>query len=242
MKVTDKIIWIVLIWFVLVCTGIAMAETVYVTDQLVISLRRGKSGEQEKEIIKTIKTDTPLEVLESEKGDPYLKVRLQSGEEGYVLGQYVSKQTPKPVIISRLQKEVEQLQNKLDEVTNKRDQMAGELKVIQREKSGKEEELNSYSAGLEKELSSTRKDLQTLKEEYDILLDKSKRVVEISKERDDLKEQNIQLTSEVRFLREEKNRLMRSGVIKWFLAGGGVFFFGWLIGKISRKKKQGLAI
>jgi len=240
MKLTDKIIWFALTWFVLVCSSIALAETVYVTDQLVITVRRGKSGEHA--IIKTVKTGTPLEVLESAEGDPYVKVRLQSGEEGYALGQYLSKQTPKPVIIDSLKKEVAQLQNKLDEVEKKRDQLADELKDIRKEKSGKEKELSGYVTGLETELAKTKQDLQTLKEEYDALVDKSERVVEISTELDGLKEQNMQLTSEVRFLREEKNRLMRSGVIKWFLAGGGVFFFGWLIGKISRKKKQGLTI
>jgi SH3 domain protein len=240
MKVTDRIIWFTLAWFVLVFPGMAIAETAYVTDQLVITVRRGKSAQHA--IIKTIKTGTPVEVLESEKGDPYVKVRLESGEEGYALAQYLSGETPKPVIISRLQKEVGQLQNKLDEVEKKRDQIADELKVIRREKSGKEDKLNSYVAGLETELSTTRQELQTLKEEYDTLLEKSKSVMEISSERDILKERNVQLTSEVRFLREEKSRLVRSGVIKWFLAGGGVFFFGWFIGKISRKKKQGLTI
>ena len=55
-------------------------------------------------------------------------------------------------------------------------------------------------------------------------------------------EENAQLTAEVQILRDENLSLKRSGVIKWLLAGGGVFFFGWIIGKISRKRKQGLAI
>jgi SH3 domain protein len=240
MKNTDRIIGFSLAWFVLVFTGIAIAKTVYVSDQLVITVRRGKSDQYA--IIKTVKTGTPLEVLEAIKDDPYVKVRLESGEEGYVLGQYLSDQTPKLVIISRLQKEVGQLQNKLDEVEKKRDQLADELKSVQREKTGTEEEMNSHVAELETELSTTKQNLQNLKEEYNSLQVKSKHVMEISSERDTLKESNMQLTSEVRFLREEKSRLMRSGVIKWFLAGGGVFFFGWLIGKISRKKKQGLTI
>ena len=241
MKVTDKIIWFALAWFAFVFCGIAIAKTVYVSDQLVIDVRRGKSAQQDN-IIKTVRTGTALELLEAEKGDPYVKVRLPSGEVGYVLRQYLSDETPKPVIISRLQKDVGQLRNKLEQAERSRDQLADELNGIQKEKSSKEEELSSHAAGLEKELSTTKQDLQTLKEKYDTLLNNSKKVVEISSERDSLKERNMQLTSEVRFLREEKSRLLRSGVIKWFLAGGGVFFFGWIIGKISRKKKQGLAI
>jgi SH3 domain protein len=240
MKVLDRIIWFTLIWFVFVFTGVAVAETLYVIDQLVITVRRGKSAQHA--VIKTVKTGTPLEVLESVKGEPYVKVRLQSGEEGYVLRQYLSNKTPKSVIIARLQKEVGQLRNKLEEVESKRGQLADDLKTIQKETSSKEEGLSSYASGLETELTRTKQDLQSLKEKYDTLLDKSKKVMEISSERDSLLENNRQLISEVRLLRDEKSRLMRSGMIKWFLAGGGVFFFGWFIGKISRKKKQGLTI
>jgi SH3 domain protein len=240
MKVPDRIIWFVSVWFVFVFAGVAVAETLYVADQLVITVRRGKSGQHA--IIKTVKTGTPLEVLESVEGEPYVKVRLQSGEEGYALRQYLSNKTPKTIIIARLQKELEQLQNKLEAVERKRDQLADDLKTTQAETSSKEEELSSYTSGLETELSGTKQDLQALKEKYETLLDKSKKVIEISTERDSLLENNKTLTSEVRLLRDEKSRLMRSGMIKWFLAGGGVFFFGWLIGKISRKKKQGLTI
>jgi SH3 domain protein len=240
MKVPDKIIWFVSVWFFFVFTGVAVAETLYVIDQLVITVRRGKSAQHE--IIKTVKTGTPLEVLESVQGEPYVKVRLQSGEEGYALRQYLSNKTPKTVIIARLQKDMEQLQKKLEEVESKRDQLADDLKNIRAVTAGKEEKLSSYASGLETELSGTKQELQSLKEKHDTLLDKSKKVMEISSERDTLLENNRQLTSEVRLLRDEKSRLMRSGMIKWFLAGGGVFFLGWLIGKISRKKKQGLTI
>jgi SH3 domain protein len=240
MKVPDRIIRFTVIWFVFVLTGVAVAETLYVTDQLVITVRRGKSAQHA--IIKTVKTGAPLEVIESAEGEPYVKVRLQSGEEGYVLRQYLSSKTPKPVIIARLQKEVKQLQNKLAEVERKRDQLAGDLKNIQTETSSKEKELSGYTSGLEKELAGTKQDLQSLKEKYDAILEKSKKVMEISSERDSLLENNRLLTSEVRVLRDEKSNLMRSGMIKWFLAGGGVFFFGWLIGKVSRRKKQGLTI
>ena len=49
---------------------------------------------------------------------------------------------------------------------------------------------------------------------------------------------NDELTSEIRSLTEENSVLLRTGAIKWFLAGGGVFCFGWLLGKLSRKKQS----
>ncbi len=237
MKVPVRILCFILISFISVSPGIALAETMYVTDQLVITVRQGTSSQHA--IIKTVKTDTPLEVLEHVEGDKYAKVRLQGGEEGYVLVQYLSSNIPKTHIVSRLEKEVEKLQNKLEVVENKRNQLTEDLKYIQEETSSKSEELNSYSSELESELSETKQELQFLNETYATLLDKSEKTIEISSERDSLLESNKQLTSEVRLLSDEKSRLMRSGMIKWFLAGGGVFFFGWLIGKVSRQKKHG---
>ena len=39
---------------------------------------------------------------------------------------------------------------------------------------------------------------------------------------------------------EKNEKLIAARMVKWFLAGGGVFFFGWIIGKISRKKRSRL--
>ena len=90
---------------------IAAAETMYVSDQLLITLRRGESTEHK--ILKTLKTGAPLEILEREEGDEYVKVRLQSGEEGYVLSQYLTSDTPKLIVISRLKKKVQEIQKQL---------------------------------------------------------------------------------------------------------------------------------
>jgi len=65
-------------------------------------------------------------------------------------------------------------------------------------------------------------------------------VVEITDERDRLKKENVKLTSTVRELTEENTDLNRNQSVRWFLAGAGVLLFGWLIGRISRKKRAGL--
>jgi SH3 domain protein len=63
-------------------------------------------------------------------------------------------------------------------------------------------------------------------------------VVEIVEARDRLQKTNDQLSAEVSALTAENSDLMRTGALKWFLAGGGVFLLGWLIGKMSRKKQS----
>ena len=240
MKKMCKFIWLIFVWSVCLYPAPVFAETVYVADQLVITLRQGKSTQHK--IIKTMKTGAPMELLESDKDDPYMKVRLPTGEEGYVLAQYISKKTPKSLIISRLKKDMERMQENLAQAEEKKKQAISDLKDIKNEKAQKEQELGGYVAGLDQELSKTRSDLQKLTTEHKDLLEKSQKVVEIGEERDRLSGENAQLSAEVQILRDENSSLKRSGVIKWFLAGGGVFFFGWIIGKVSRKRKQGLAI
>ena len=65
-------------------------------------------------------------------------------------------------------------------------------------------------------------------------------VIKIAQERDQLLQKNKKLTTGIKELRNKNEKISDSRMIKWFLAGGGVFFFGWIIGKISRKKRSRL--
>lgn len=215
---------------------IAAAETLYVSDQLVITFRQGKSSEHK--ILKTLKTGTPLEILEKAEGDNYVKVRLQSGDEGYVLSQYLTNDTPKSILISRLEKQVEKIREQLAQSEAKRAESTQKLKAVQEKQALKEGELTRSITELNLVLAKTKEDLRAATEKYNTLLDNSGKVVEITNDRDRLKKSNEKLSSEVQLLTAENSALLRTGAIKWFLAGGGVFFFGWIIGKISRKKKS----
>ena len=68
MRFSQKII-VFLFTFLFIHT-VAAAETVYVSDQLLITFRQGKSSEHK--ILKTLKTGTPMEILEREAGDNYV--------------------------------------------------------------------------------------------------------------------------------------------------------------------------
>ena len=75
-------------------------------------------------------------------------------------------------------------------------------------------------------------------EKYSTLLAQSENVVEIAEERDQLLKDKSKLTSEVTSLRNQNEKLSDNRMIKWFLTGGSVFLLGWIIGKISRKKRS----
>ncbi len=236
MRFSQKIM--VLLFALLFLPAIAVAETAYVSDQLVITLRRGKGTEYQ--ILKTLKSGTPMEVLEKDDNDNYAKVRLESGEEGYVLSQYLTDETPKAIIISRLEKQVEKIREQLAQAKAKLADSSQVLNAVQEKQTQKEAELTGSVNELNRALAKAQDDLRAVTLKYNTLLENSGKVVEITNERDELKKTNAKLASEVQSLTAENSDLSRTGAIKWFLAGAGVLFFGWIIGKISREKKRGL--
>jgi SH3 domain protein len=212
----------------------ATADTRYVGDELVITLRAGKSSQHK--IIKTLKTGTALEVLEEDES--YLKVRIPDGSEGYVLRQYVSSDPPKTQRIAELERLNSNLQKKYNTLETANSNLEMQLKTY-REKSGQEiSDLSVKSTELEKNLEQALTGERMMAEKYDTLLAQTENVVEIAAERDQLSQQNKKLQAEAATLVEKNEKLADARMIKWFLAGGGVFFLGWIIGRISRKKRS----
>lgn len=193
-------------------TGTSLAETRYISDVLVVTVRsQPGNGEQ---VLTTVRTGAPLEVLEDHKD--YLLVRTEKGITGYVRKQYVSNEIPKLKQINQLKAQVDKLQQ---------ENIALGTKASQAEKT-----TNS--------LSTTEKELTRLKTEFAKLKQASANVLQITRERDQLQQENSDLTGRLQQLKDENSLYLRTGVIKWFLAGAGVLFFGWVLGKISRKKKR----
>ena len=222
-----KVILALLLLLAISVSAPAWAEQRYVSDQLVITLRQGQ-GEKYK-IIKTLKTGTAMDVL-GENGD-YLRVRTQDGTEGYVLKQYVTDETPKSMVIARLERVNSDLKNRLEG-------LQGQHEVLNK---GLADESKGREAA-ETALANLKKELQATQAKYEDLKKKSANVVQISTERDQLKQENVQLSGKVESLSRKNDKLIYNGAIRWFLAGGGILFFGWVLGRVSRnKRKRGFA-
>lgn len=228
----------ILFLLVLIMAGMsaapAIAETRYVGDQLIITLRQGKSTQHK--ILKTLKTGTPVEVLEED--DSYLRVRTTDGTEGYVLRQYISSTPPKSLRIDELEIENSQLQSKISALQKTNNALESQLKEIGDKYEGEFSELSTKSGDIEQRLDEALNNERLITEKYNTLVEQSGNVVAISKERDQLRQENKKITSAMKQIREKNEKMADSRMIKWFLAGGGVFFFGWMIGKISRKKRS----
>lgn len=198
-----------------VCLGgsVAWAADIrYVADQLIITLREGKGNEYR--VIKTLRTDTPMEVLED--SGRYLRVRLENGTEGYVLKQYISQREPKSRRIDVLQAEVEQLRTRLEEEGN----------------------ATAVNQTLQTELERLRQDLASRESELEQIRELSDNALMIDKERKRLKQELETAHKELSKLQHENKTMLSTVTIKWFLAGAGTLMLGWILGKFSRRKQR----
>ena len=236
---TTQIIRLKLIIFLLmlfpftVSVGIVCANTQYVSDELVITLREGKGSEYK--IIKSLKAGTPLEIIE--ESEQHLKVRTGAGSEGWVLKQYVTEETPKPVIIGGLEKKIDRLNTEIEQYNKDKESLQDELKTAKSDHNKKIKDLKQNVSVSKGKAEQTARELKKITRKYNALVKDSKDVVNLVAERDSLKASNISLVTMTEQLQQENDKLKRLQMIWWFVAGGAVFFVGWIIGKISRQKR-----
>ncbi|MEX1265902.1 MAG: TIGR04211 family SH3 domain-containing protein [Woeseia sp.] len=88
----------------------AMAETAYVTDQLILGLHR--AADTSDRAFRTLESGQEMEILTRNRN--YAQVRLPDGTEGYVKVAYLVTEKPAKLIVSESQAESERLQQELD--------------------------------------------------------------------------------------------------------------------------------
>ena len=206
----------------LLTTSTALAETRYIADQLVVTVR--SSTGKNYQILEKLRTDTPVTVLKDDGS--FIQVKTKKGNTGYIRSEYVSKNLPKPIRIAELKKQVEKLEQQLEKerlacLDNTELASSGQAKID----------------AISKDLLLTKQELEKVSSDYKTLLGSSKDVLDLMTAYEDQSEENSRLSSELAVLQYENKNFHRSNMIQWFLAGGAVFFFGWLAGKISRRKR-----
>jgi SH3 domain protein len=184
----------------ILCTGMAahaQPTAGYVTDSLILTFRQGPGPSYT--VLKTLESNTPLTILDQEGN--YFKVRLSSGETGWVDKQFVMFDLPKTMIIDTLEQE---------------------------------------KAALEKQVHALSAENDRLKEQMAALNEDPKNVIELIEKNDRLEKENKALARNLEQLENESGRLFKTGMIKWFLAGFGVIFLGWLLGQSvsGRNRRQ----
>lgn len=185
--------------------GQAFAATRYVSDELRITLRSG-AGSQYK-ILDTLATGARVNVLATQ-GDKWARVKTASGQEGWVLAQYLMDHPAAQDQLAAARKELDSLREKNDSLQQK---------------------LSEAQATLDQTQSRVQA-LQGTKAELSGKLDKAQQGLEQYEETQKLKKQVVDLKRTIQELQTEKERLEDRTRHDWFLVGGGVMLTGMLLG------------
>lgn len=187
----------------------------YVTDKLEIQLRAGQSLQSK--LVRTLESGTPLTIVAQGGAAGYSKVKLDSGEEGWIQTKYIAAQPGSKSL--------------LDEANHKLAVLQDELTLL---KLGKE--------GADKASGAQQSEIERLKTEVIAIRQASANVLQIQAERDRLQETVIKLERDVESTRRERDALASDHRQGWFLVGAGVLFGGILLGlflpRFSWRKKS----
>jgi len=248
MKITvpGKIsILIFLILVPLIFCDASHAETGYVSDILILTMRNGPGSNYN--VVQTLRSNAALEILE--KGKTYFKVRTVEGDEGWVEKQYITLEIPKTMIIDKLNLKIADLEKSLDKsqvsnisfssgadnVTQKYQEQISALEKSLKESQAENKALQETNTRLE----SANKELKTAME---VLKSRAESGGLIT-ENEALKKESETLTQQLNAITASGDEPLKTGMIKWFISGAGVLLAGWFMGKSmtgSRKKSGGL--
>lgn len=212
-------------------TETVMADTRYVSDVLIISVREGQSPDDA--IIGYIRSATPLSVLE--ETEELLHIQTPDGLQGWVKKRFVVKEKPKDIIIQELKDQIAFLGKENSALQE--DSGGIDLKNMMQ---SHQKEITALKTTLKKEknrLSALQGDNKDLKAKNQTLVEKNKGNDARLKELNSLIEENKTLKAQIASLPSDGPPPALSNNMKWFLIGGGVLLFGFIMGRAVKRKR-----
>lgn len=202
------------LFLVLVATvsGLAQAETRYVSDRLEIQMRTGK-GTQFK-ILRMLPSGTALEVLEVDQQNGYSRVRSAGGVEGWVLNRYLMKGKAARDRLAEAEKEL------------------ARLELENRKLSASVGELKNAKGSIDQERGALSKENRKLSQELEAIRRTASSALAIDAENKDLKSKIVAYERQAQTLKQENEGLKDRTARDWFMVGAGVIILGMIIGLI----------
>jgi SH3 domain protein len=204
-------------------TDSVQATTVYVTDNLSLSLRSEENPRSK--VLKLLPTGTPLTVIKENSATGFSRVRLNDGMEGFIPIRNTMKELP-----SRFQ---------LDTVTKNLSALQSENSTLKAELSTLKESITPGTP-LEQSLANER---DQLSQELNELKKASANVLQLKNERDELQERVVNVERDMQQMKLENQSLKDTSKQDWFLYGGLLALFGVILGfvlpKIGWRRKRG---
>jgi SH3 domain protein len=210
------------------------AEIRYVSDKLIVSVRDGPN--QDDNVLGYIKTGTAVDVLEEK--ERYLMIKTEDGLEGWVQTQYIISEKPSGRIIEDLRNEINELNKKIKFSKNEQDSLSEKLRVTKQIYEVRIRELEQELNINQKNNVQAKNEFIELNKKYKKLLSNSENTDELIRKLKKSKKLDSKLKTEIDNLKKDSQNLLKSGIIQPFLAGAGVFFFGFILGGLAKRKKR----
>jgi len=214
--------------------GFSFADTRYVSDRLIISVRDGQGKDDA--VLGYIKTGTSVDVLEEKKG--YLRIKSENGLEGWVQVQYIISERPNSLLVEDLKSEINGLNKKIERFESNRGPLIEKSSSINESDEAKIRELEQALSESQQMVSQAKKELVQMNEKYQNLPGKSKTAVEMIRELKKLKKLNKELKTKINSIDKHNKNPFKSIYIQWFLYGAGVLLFGFMIGRSAKKQRK----
>jgi SH3 domain protein len=213
--------WVVL-FYVLLASGAANAETRYISDKLGVQLRRGPSTEFL--IVRNLDAGTAVELLEQDPANGYSKIRVgEQGTEGYILTRFLSSEPAARDKLAAAERSLTTARARVSELEEQVRALTQELGTAQ---TSLEDTRTSHDQ-VSKELS----DIRTA----------AANVVEIRDQNESLRQRLATRDREVQELTTASRALASRSSQNWFIVGAGVLLGGFVIGLVApnlRRKRR----
>lgn len=184
----------------------------WVTDELEITLRTGKSTRQS--ILRMLPSGARLELLETDSESGYSRVRTPGGTEGWVLTRYLLAEPPPRVTLPAIEQRLEQSEAL-------RAELEASNRELARERNALAEQLSSASAtGSE------------LRDELEEIRRLSANAIRLDDENEQLRQRLAETEQLLSAAQAETRRLASRATREWFVVGAGVVVLGIILGLI----------
>ncbi len=231
---TMPVFFLIFVIILTVTSKSVFAETRYVSDKLIVSVRDGPN--QDDNVLGYIKTGTAVDVLEEK--ERYLMIKTEDGLEGWVQTQYIISEKPSSRIIEDLRNEINELNKKIEFSKNEQGSLLEKLRVTKQIYEVRIRELEQELNINQKNTAKSKNELIELNKKYKKLLSNSENTDELIRKLKKSKKLDSKLKTEINNLKKDSQNFLKSDIIQPFLAGAGVFFFGFIRGGLARSKKR----
>lgn len=188
--------------------ALVLAEkTVYVIDQITITLRAGQGTQHQ--ILRTLPSGTPMEVLHVNEESGYSQVRTKDGVEGWVLSQYLIDEPTSKIKLTATEQKLTRLDTEFKDIKTKYEQLLKEKEHWDKDLKAVSGERDKLSAEMSKPREANIESPQPVANAGSVSLPAGK---------------------ETEMLQQENQMLKDRAKKDWFLAGAGVMLIGIVLG------------